>query len=87
VRKAAWRERGVYLCAGYKKRSHKVRCTLNKKNNVFVDHIAPIIDPAKGFVSWDETINNLFCEKENLQVLCKKCHDEKSKDERSRKET
>jgi 5-methylcytosine-specific restriction endonuclease McrA len=24
----------------------------------------------------------LFCEKENLQVLCEKCHDEKTKQEK-----
>lgn len=42
--------------------------------DVQVDHISPLIDPSKGFTSWDEVINNMFCEKENLQVLCKPCH-------------
>jgi 5-methylcytosine-specific restriction endonuclease McrA len=43
-----------------------------------VDHIKPAIDPKKGFISWDSFINNLFCEKENLQAICKVCHKEKT---------
>ena len=40
---------------------------------VQVDHIEPVVD-FKGFSSWDIFIERLFCEKENLQVLCKECH-------------
>lgn len=47
-----------------------------------VDHILPVVDPKKGFISWDVFIERLFCTKENLQVLCLKCHKEKSKQER-----
>lgn len=46
--------------------------------DVQVDHIAAIIDPEVGFVDWDTMIDNLFCEADNLQVLCKPCHDLKS---------
>lgn len=42
--------------------------------DVEVDHIKPVIDPKKGFKSWDDYINRLFCTEENLQVLCKPCH-------------
>jgi 5-methylcytosine-specific restriction endonuclease McrA len=42
--------------------------------DVQVDHIKPIIDPLIGFETWDILIANLFCEKENLQILCKPCH-------------
>lgn len=48
---------------------------------VQVDHIDPVI-PLTGFVSWDDVINRMFCEKENLQVLCKTCHDAKTSEER-----
>lgn len=41
---------------------------------VQVDHISAIIDPEIGFVNWDTIIDNMFCEKENLQVLCIPCH-------------
>lgn len=49
--------------------------------NVQVDHIKPIIDPSSGFTTWDDVIYNMFCERDNLQVLCKNCHSEKSKEE------
>jgi 5-methylcytosine-specific restriction endonuclease McrA len=51
--------------------------------DVQVDHISPIINPSVGFTSWDEVINNLFCERENLQVLCRDCHSEKTKKEKA----
>ena len=47
-----------------------------------VDHEPPVVDPRTGFTTWDSFINNLFCEEDKLQVLCKACHDEKSKEER-----
>lgn len=53
--------------------------------DVQVDHIDPIIDPAVGWVSWDNFVERLFCEKENLQVLCKPCHENKTKGERNRR--
>ena len=46
---------------------------------VQVDHIEPVVDPIIGFVDWNTFIERLFCDKENLQVLCKKCHKEKTK--------
>jgi 5-methylcytosine-specific restriction endonuclease McrA len=46
-----------------------------------VDHIKPVVSPTKGFVSWDSFIENLFCEADNLQAICKSCHKEKSKKE------
>lgn len=50
--------------------------------DVEVDHIKPVIDPKKGFVSWDKYIESLFCEKKNLQVLCKPCHKIKTNKEK-----
>lgn len=49
--------------------------------NVFVDHLKPIVDPNIGFSTWDEFIENMFCEADNLQLLCGKCHKEKSQEE------
>jgi len=86
VRKAAWIRRGIYKCAGYKRRAHQVPVSIKKKgkriNNVTVDHIVPIIDPKKGFESWDKVIERMFCEAKGLQVLCQSCHKAKTKDER-----
>jgi len=44
---------------------------------VQVDHIETVVD-SKGFITWDLFIERLYCEKENLQVLCKLCHNEKT---------
>lgn len=51
--------------------------------NIFCDHVNPVVDPLTGFSGWDDFVNRLFCEQENLQVLCKNCHDLKSKEERA----
>lgn len=50
--------------------------------NVQVDHILPVIDPTTGFTTWDSFVENLYCEKDNLQVLCTQCHDIKTKEEK-----
>jgi 5-methylcytosine-specific restriction endonuclease McrA len=52
--------------------------------NVEVDHIEPVV-ASTGFESWDVYIDRLFCEKENLQVLCKPCHKAKTKEENGTK--
>jgi 5-methylcytosine-specific restriction endonuclease McrA len=49
--------------------------------HVQVDHIIPM---GKGR-SWDDFINELFCEADNLQVLCKPCHKIKTKEENKSK--
>ena len=96
VKKEAWVKRGVYRCKGWKRRWHHVPLTTlvdlklkvpNKSikkrvNNVFIDHIEPVIDPKEGFVGWNEIIERMFCEAEALQVLCRECHTAKTKDER-----
>jgi len=61
------------------------KCAKCKKHfpakEVNVDHIDSVVGAA-GFTTWDEFIARLFCGKENLQVLCKKCHDSKTAKER-----
>lgn len=77
--------RGVYHCSGC---SQDVPVTVVDKGskrrvkNVYVDHINPVVDPHKGFTTWDSFIERLFCEEDSLQVLCKECHDDKTKWER-----
>lgn len=51
--------------------------------DVQVDHIEPIIDPAVGFTTWDDVVNRMFCEKQNLQCLCTECHKAKTAQERA----
>lgn len=51
--------------------------------DVQVDHINPIIDPVLGFETWDQVIENMFCESSNLQTLCKECHSVKTNAEKA----
>jgi len=84
VLKESRSDKGVYYCIGC---SQNVPVTVkigNKRvRNVFVDHIEPIISPEVGFTTWDDYIEKMFCEKDNLQVLCGTCHDIKTAKERS----
>ena len=49
------------------------------QKEVQVDHANPI-GTGK---TWDEFIDGLFCEADNLQVLCKTCHSTKTSSERA----
>jgi|GEM_PF-1466635 len=49
--------------------------------DVQVDHRDPVVDPVAGFVSWDVFIDRLFCNRDNLQVLCTACHKLKTSEE------
>lgn len=51
--------------------------------DVQVDHIEPVINPHTGFVSWDDTIERMYCEIEGFQVLCKPCHKIKTDEEKA----
>ncbi len=48
------------------------------QSNVQVDHKEPVGQ----FVDWNQMVEKLFCEADNLQVLCKPCHKKKSAAER-----
>lgn len=76
--------RGMYRCACCQE---DVPATIKngrkREKNIFVDHIQPIVDPHIGWTTWDDVIERMFCEADNLQLLCKKCHDEKTAEERT----
>ena len=63
------------------------KCAKCKKHfvaaDVQVDHVLPVVDPKVGFVGWDSFIDRIFCEIENLQVLCKPCHKVKTEEEKA----
>lgn len=83
VKKEARVSRGIYLCNGCKKKvTNSVVVEGKRVNNIFVDHIEPIVDPSVGWTGWDDVIEGMFSEKDNLQLLCKPCHDVKTKEER-----
>jgi hypothetical protein len=86
VMKEASTRRGFKLCAGCNKEVPVSIVVKGKRvKNVFADHIEPIVDPAKGFTTWDEWIERAFVEKEGFQCLCKECHDKKTAEERKRR--
>ena len=82
---AARTRRGFYRCAGCGEEvpaTMKKEGSVRREKNVHVDHIQPVIDPAVGWVSWDDTIEKMFSELDNLQVLCTPCHTEKTNEEK-----
>lgn len=91
VRKKAWVKRGYYKCVGYSRNSHTVSVTLllrgtkQRAANVFVDHICPVVDGLNSSNTWGSIVERMFVEEEGLQVLCKKCHDAKTADERKKR--
>lgn len=55
------------------------------RKDIAVDHLASVVDPMVGFIDYDTYAKRLFCNLDNLQVLCNKgtssCHKLKSKEE------
>lgn len=82
-KKQANTRRGFYMCNGCKQEvPASIKNEKGKRvDNAIVDHINPIIDPETGFTTWDDCINRMFCEGDNLQVLCHDCHKTKSLEE------
>lgn len=73
-----------------KRQKFEYQCAICEKwfqeKKINVDHIIPAgslncAADLPGFVE------RLFCEQDNLQVLCEKCHDEKTKTEKSKQTT
>lgn len=78
--KKAYVKDGVNPKTNRKCKLHRCsRCSeLSPANKMVVDHVIPVVDPLVGFVNWDVFIQRLFCESDNLQALCKKCHSKKT---------
>ena len=56
---------------------------------VQVDHIVPVMrhDETIQDLDYNTVVMRIFCDEENLQVLCKECHRHKTTRERKRKTT
>jgi hypothetical protein len=69
---------------GREAKHYKCNCCWGEfpASEIQVDHISPVIDPFKGFVSWDDVVERMFCEADGYQVLCKECHKSKTQAER-----
>lgn len=65
-----------------------VKASVGGKGNVQVDHIVPVIsvDNTSGKVQdWNVFKKALFCQAQNLQIICRNCHIQKSNDERNKR--
>jgi len=88
VRRKVRQERTQYNRDGKpsKKKAVFYQCAICGKwiraKDASVDHKIPVIDPLKGFESWDIFVSRLFCKAENLWLLCSCCHDKKTAEER-----
>ena len=84
--KAAFVANGINPKTGRKCKLH--RCPVCRRqftqSEMRVDHIKPVVDPARGFCGWDEYIQRMFCEAENFMAICRSCHDVKTKEERKK---
>lgn len=74
----------------YTGKSQKSLITLQEKHpdedivmeTIYRDHIDPVIEIKKDYVwSWDEVIDRMFCEEDNVQILCSFCHKTKTLEE------
>lgn len=74
ARKAARTARNRYCCA-------LCHATVGNKD-IAIDHINPVVDPVRGFVSWDEYIARMFCEQDGFRAICRSCHDKVTADQR-----
>lgn len=67
--------RGEYQCESCRE--------IYKAKEIHVDHINPVISVEEGFKDWDSYVTRLFCTAEELQGICKICHDIKTETEKS----
>jgi len=75
---AARIRRGIYRCDG-------CRGAVTSKF-IAVDHRVACV-PLSGWDSWDGFITRLFCDPSGLQVLCQRCHEQKSCQEKESRKT
>jgi len=87
LRKASyrWPERNKAVQAA-KKGRNQYECAHCKgifgSKEIRKDHINPVVDPEKGFETWDIYIKRMFVKVDGWQILCDSCHDTKSALER-----
>lgn len=71
VKRMARRSRGKYECEDCGE--------LFGPREIKLDHIDPVVDPKTGFTTLDSWLDRLLPGVEGWQVLCKACHDVKTK--------
>lgn len=69
----ARRDRGKYECA--------ICHSIVGNRDIQMDHKEPVLLVDKGFTTFDEYIERLFCDEDGYQAICRTCHDIKTKEE------
>ncbi|NDD84110.1 hypothetical protein EBZ38_07530 [bacterium] len=64
-------DRGLYQCNSCKESF--------KQTDICLDHVFPVVNPKVGFIEWNSYIERMFPDIDGFQVLCKLCHDVKTK--------
>ena len=83
LRRASYRHPGRYLAL---KRAHigrnQYQCELCQKvvprKEISLDHIVPVVDPAKGWENLDVYAERMFVDETGYQSICDECHDKKT---------
>ncbi len=71
---------GQVLCASCSKVMEE-KPEKPKRKEYQVDHTVPASETAKVIQSWDDFLARLFVASSGLKILCKSCHDGKTKKE------
>lgn len=57
------------------------------RRGVSIDHVAPVVDPRRGWQGFDAYITRMFVPSLGFQILCNGCHDKKTaKENKTRKQ-
>jgi len=79
--------RGWYLCAYCNQEVPATILTTLKNGktkrvkNAIADHLIPVVPPEVGFTTWDDLIEGMYCEIDNIKCCCHACHQVKCAEE------
>lgn len=65
--------KNMYLCSAC--------CGIFKRDEVSLDHIEPVVPVETGFTTADSFVFRSLCPNKSYQVMCKLCHNKKTKEE------
>jgi 4-hydroxyphenylpyruvate dioxygenase-like putative hemolysin len=51
-----------------------------------IDHISPVVK-ITGWTTWDNFFESLFCDEDGYRPLCRECHNHKTKNENSHRQS
>jgi hypothetical protein len=77
-----WRPRNEAMVRARVERG-KYKCEICEEifgpKEIQLDHKIPVVDPKKGFTTFDDYIERLFCDVDGFSAICVACHDAKTR--------